>query len=413
MTQRMTYAEALDFIHGAYDSGEKDGLRNMQHLLARMQNPERGFRAFHVAGTNGKGSVCALLQAALRCAGLKTGLYTSPFLERYNERMRIDGAPIPDGTLAGLMEIIAPEVEALRAEGRNPTEFEIGTALAFLYFAREKVDAAVIEVGLGGRLDPTNVLKPIVCGISAIGLDHQHILGDTLAKIAAEKAGIAKPGVPLALSAQVVGEAYSAIEAACARVGAPLSVALPGVPYGVGLPGAHQAYNAGLALEMLRLSGLPVPEAATKAGFSRATWPGRLEWLLGGRLLLDGAHNVQGALALSEYVRSLPKRRTVLLCSIMKDKDIGEMTAIFSGIADAAVTVAPGYKRALPAETLAQAFAETGVPVEAAESMEAALKAAQTLAGVEGRIVAAGSLFLVGELRALSGAAENLLLLEA
>jgi len=409
----MTYAEAIDFIHGAYIMGEKDGLRNMKRLLARLQNPETSLRALHVAGTNGKGSVCALLQAALRCAGLRTGLYTSPFLERFNERIRIDGVPIPDDALAELMQIIAPEVEALRADGRKPTEFEIGSALAFLYFAREKVDAAVVEVGLGGRLDPTNVLTPLACGIASIGLDHQRILGDTLPKIAVEKAGIAKPGVPLILSAQVTGEAREAIEAVCAAAGALLTLAPPDVPYAVNLPGAHQAFNAGLALEMLRHSGLPVPETAIEAGFSRVTWPGRLEWVLGEKLLLDGAHNIQGAQALADYVRSLPKKRTVLLCGIMQDKDIDEMTSIFSGIADAAVAVAPRVKRALPAETLAEILAAKGVPAQGSESMEAALRAAQALAGDEGRVVAAGSLYLVGELRALSGAGENLLLSEA
>ncbi|MCL1796655.1 MAG: bifunctional folylpolyglutamate synthase/dihydrofolate synthase, partial [Clostridia bacterium] len=193
MAQRMTYAEALDFIHGAYVLGEKNGLSNMRRLLARLSNPETGIRALHVAGTNGKGSVCALLQAALRCAGYKTGLYTSPFLERFNERIRIDGKPIPDESLVDLVERIAPEIETLRAGGYQPTEFEIGSALAFLYFAQEKVDVSVIEVGLGGRLDPTNTITPLVCGIASIGLDHQHILGATLPQIAAEKAGIAKP----------------------------------------------------------------------------------------------------------------------------------------------------------------------------------------------------------------------------
>lgn len=227
MTGELDYAQALAFIHGATGIGKKNGLENMRALLARLGNPQQQFPSVHIAGTNGKGSVCAFVHAGLVCAGKNTGLYTSPFLQRYNERIRINGVPVSDAALAAVASRIKREVDALRQENISPTEFEIGTVAAFLYFAQQQVDYAVVEVGLGGRLDPTNVLLPRICAIASIGLDHTHILGDTLEKIALEKAGIAKPGVPLVLSAQVQGEASEAIAAHCRAVGAPLLRAQP------------------------------------------------------------------------------------------------------------------------------------------------------------------------------------------
>ncbi|MEG0766901.1 MAG: Mur ligase family protein, partial [Clostridia bacterium] len=174
----MTYQDAIAFIHNTTYRGGKDDLNNMKALLAYLDHPEKDVPMLHVAGTNGKGSVCACLQAMLRCAGYRVGLYTSPYLQRYNERMRVDGEPIPDALLAMHMDRIAAVVWKLRAQGIWPTEFEIGTALAFVYFASAKVDIAVIEVGLGGRLDPTNVIHPLVSVITAIGMDHMRYLGN-------------------------------------------------------------------------------------------------------------------------------------------------------------------------------------------------------------------------------------------
>ncbi len=400
------YEDAIAYIHAAHENGKKNDLANMRLLLARLGNPEARFPALHVTGTNGKGSVCALLNAALQCSGYRTGLYTSPFLQRYNERMRIDGAPIPNARLAALLDTVAPHIEALRAEGVCPTEFEIGTALAFTYFAEENVDIAVVEVGLGGRLDPTNVLIPRVCAIASIGLDHTRVLGDTIEAIAGEKAGIAKPGVPLVLSAQGPESARAVVRARCEAVCAPFHVTddAATVPT-VGLQGAHQAYNAALAARVLHVlveQGWRVPDEAIAEGFRRARWPGRLEWV-GGKppLLMDGAHNPEGARALAAYVASLPRVRTAMLLGMLMDKDWPEMARTLAPLADAVVTVSPDNYRALDAGALAKAVGEQGVPAEAAAALPDALARARELAGPSGRVVAAGSLYLIGSLRTL------------
>ena len=194
----MNYEESIAFIHGKAGKGVKVGLENMRRLMRRLGDPQKQLRCIHVAGTNGKGSTCALIDSVLRQTGAKVGLYTSPYLMRYNERMRIDGQPIADDVLARLTTRIAEQVMQMEETGEGfPTVFEIGTALMFTWFAEQKVDWAVIEVGLGGRLDPTNILEPTVCAITRIGLDHTRVLGDTVEKIAAEKGGIIKDGVPV------------------------------------------------------------------------------------------------------------------------------------------------------------------------------------------------------------------------
>lgn len=401
----MTYQEALAFIHGAYAQGRKHGLDNMRALLARLGDPQRMFRAVHVAGTNGKGSVCAFLQAALRCEGYRTGLYTSPYLQRYNERMRIDGTPIDDRTLARLTSRVAEVVEALRAEGIFPTEFEVGTAIAFVYFAEANADIAVIEVGLGGRLDPTNVIKPLVSVIAQIGLDHTGILGETIELIAAEKAGIVKTGVPLVLSVENAVSVQHVVQAKCREVEAPFILAEPAADWDVGLKGAYQAANAGTAIEalrQLRKQGIPLRDDSIAAGIRRARWPGRLEWVEGKPpLLLDGAHNVHGAQALADAVAALPASRRVLLCGIMRDKDWRHMASVFATFSDAVVVVTPENPRAVAPTMLAEAFEDTGVTTQIGGSATEALRQAILCAGPDGLVVVAGSLYVVGEVRRL------------
>ncbi len=413
-THPFTYESAIAYIHGAYGQGAKDGLNNMRLLLERLGNPQDRFPSIHVAGTNGKGSVCAFLHAALTCSGYRTGLYTSPFLQRYNERMRVGGVPIADDALARLVERVAAEVDALRQVGVRPTEFEIGTALAFLYFAEEQVDIAVVEVGLGGRLDPTNVITPLVSVIASIGLDHMRVLGHTPEAIAREKAGIAKRGVPLVLSAQASEGVREVILETCRAKGAPLYLAKPAVGLALGLAGAHQAYNAGTAweaLSQLRRAGWNMPDASILEGFRRVRWPGRLEWVdVSPPLLLDGAHNPQGVQMLVEYLQGLPRARTVLLCGIMADKDWQDMARILAGVSDEAVAVAPDNKRSLDAAVLAHTLGSFGVFARAADTLSDAYQAAQSLAGPQGRIVAAGSLYLIGELRTLAVGPDSALL---
>lgn len=403
----MTYDEALAFIHGAYGLGRKDGLSNMRGLLTLLGDPQDAFPALHVAGTNGKGSVCAFAHAALRCAGYRTGLYTSPFLQRYNERMRVNGVPIADGQLAAITERVAKAVESLRLAAVRPTEFEIGTAIGFCYFAQARVDIAIIEVGLGGRLDPTNVIRPQVAGIASIGLDHTRVLGDTLEAIAREKAGIAKPGVPVVLSGQANAEVRAAVRARCGEAGAPLTVAGPAAgDTPLGLAGSHQRYNAGVAaamLEKLRERGWPLTDADISNGLRRARWPGRLEWIHEEPpLLLDGAHNPQGAAALREYIRTLDACKTVLLCGVMRDKDWRAMAETFAGFADEVIAVEPDSARSLDKQALADAFAALGVAARAAPSIPEGLAMARGKAGPSGRVVVAGSLYLVGEARGLA-----------
>ena len=198
----MTEQEAIEKIHSVYPTGCKNGLENMRALMAKLGNPQDALTMVHVAGPNGKGSCCAMIERVLRAAGYRTGLYTSPYIEVYNERIRLNGEPIAGDKLAALVESVWPAVEECEKEGVHVTEFELGTALAFCCFAREKVDVAVIEVGLGGRLDPTNIIRPAVSVITEVGMDHMQILGDTLEQIALEKAGIMKPGVPVVLGRQ-------------------------------------------------------------------------------------------------------------------------------------------------------------------------------------------------------------------
>lgn len=412
-----TYEQALAYIHGTYGLGKKNGLVNMRKLLALLGNPECAYPSVHVAGTNGKGSVCAYLQAALRCAGLKTGLYTSPFLQRYNERMRIDGVAIPDETLAEIMADVASAVDLLRAEDIHPTEFEIGTALAFTYFTREQVDIAVIEVGLGGRLDPTNVIVPVVCGISSIGLDHMRVLGDTKEAIAREKAGIAKKGVPLVLSPQVDEAAGHVVRAHCEAVGAPLYLAGPPYEGELGLLGMYQRQNASVAvrmLDVLRQSGWSIPDAVVRDGLRRARWPGRLEWIQDTYpILLDGAHNPQGAESLLQYVRTLPRAHTTLLFGIMLDKDWSGVIGVLAKFADTVITVPVNSNRSLDPAHAAAAFEAHGIPAATCQSVQEGLARARDVAKRQnGRIVVAGSLYLIGELRTIVNGAECPLLAE-
>ena len=274
--QSVNYEQAVAYIHGKYGKGVKRGLDNMYALLRRLGNPHEGLRYIHVAGTNGKGSTCAFLDAALRAQGYRVGLYTSPFLMRYNERMRINGCEIPDETLAALTTEVAAHVQAMEESGEGfPTVFEIGTAIVLTWFAREKVDVAVIEVGLGGTYDPTNVIRPEVSVIARIGLDHTRTLGSTLEEIAAVKGGILKPGRPAVLQAQ--GETVAAVirgiaqekqapflhcadwppsAVALSARGARFTAGFPGLPaqeYEIRLPGAHQVDNAVTALAALSL----------------------------------------------------------------------------------------------------------------------------------------------------------------
>ena len=414
-----TAAQAVDWIFGLRYKGEKCGLSNMRALLERLGSPEKGLRCVHVAGTNGKGSTCAMLERMLRACGLKTGLYTSPYLMHYGDRIRVNGLPIPDGDFVRLTERVREAVEALLDEGVRPTAFELGTAVCFLYFAEQRVDVAVIEVGMGGRLDATNVIVPEVSVIAPIGMDHTHILGDTLTLIAAEKAGIIKEGVPVIVQDQALPVREVFHRAAQASLSPIVDLAdsrlvieridargaaftLNDERAEIRLCGRHQVQNAALALStihLLRQKGWSLPEDKALEGLKQTVWPGRLEWLED-RLLIDGAHNPHGAQALAEYVQTFLKdRRIVLLVGMMKDKDVAACTHLYAQIAREAVCTQVDYPRAMPGEELARLCRAQGMDALAEPSVPHALEIARERAGSDGLVIVCGSLYLVGDVR--------------
>ncbi|HYZ48738.1 MAG TPA: folylpolyglutamate synthase/dihydrofolate synthase family protein [Sphingomonas sp.] len=390
------------------------GLERITALLARLGHPERRLPpVFHVAGTNGKGSTCAFLRAAIEAAGLSAHVYTSPHLVRFNERIRLAGRLIGDAPLAGLLEEVLDD-----AEGLGASFFEVTTAAAFLAFSRTPADACVIEVGLGGRLDATNVFeRPAACGIAALGIDHQSFLGEGLGEIAAEKAGIARPGVPLTTLAYPP-EAEASIEAAVARTG---TLRLKqGEAWGIeghiyrdlygalelpapALSGTHQLLNAGLALAMLRHQGaIAVPEPALIEGIRAARWPARLQRLAPGpltagrELWLDGGHNPSAAQALAE---ALSGQRLDLVLGMLANKDAeGFLRLLAPVIRSVSAVPIEAHEHHAP-EQLAAIAGRLGLPGRACPDL------ASALAPLPGPVLIAGSLYLAGQVLALNGEA--------
>jgi dihydrofolate synthase/folylpolyglutamate synthase len=396
----VSYRDLLARLASVRALGVDLGLGRMREALAHLGDPQRAFpAAVQIAGTNGKGSTAAMAEAILRTAGLRTGLYTSPHLCRFTERIRIDGREADGDRLAELDARVA-------ATGVPLTYFEIATALGFLAMAEAKVDVAVLETGLGGRLDAVTTAEPAAAAITSIGLDHTAYLGDTLAAIAREKAGILKPGVPCFLGA-LPDEADAQISGVAAALGAPVrrvgrDLPLAAVP--LGLAGAHQRGNAAIAVALARAAatrlGRTLDDRTIAEGLRSVVWPGRLE-RLADDLLLDCAHNEEAARVLA---RSLPalagKRRVVLLVSIVSDKDPAAMLAALAPLAAAIVATRSPNPRALPPATLAAAAAPLGRDVTAIDDPTAALAEARRLAAPGGLVVACGSTFLVGHIRA-------------
>lgn len=417
--------QVIDAIHGSYQTGSKNGHRNVLALLdalgVDMKQPG-GPRIIHVAGTNGKGSTCAMLASVLKAAGYNVGLYTSPFLQHYQERIRIGGVPLTDELMVRYGNPLVQAAKALEAQGDFVTPFEMGTALALAAFWGEACDFAVIEVGMGGRLDPTNIVRPCACAITAIGLDHMGFLGDTLEQIAGEKAGIIKPGVPVVCYPAEAGVRRVFAETA-ARQNAPLTqldegaiLRAEGDAYGstvtyqltqwwpdmrIGLPGAYQQRNAMTVLslvEALQAQGHAIPEEAVRSGIAEAVWPARLEWA--GNVLIDGAHNPQGVDALVQYVDNyLSGKRRVLLTGVLSDKLQPEMLGQMVHISCDVVTVTPDTPRAMPASEYAAHLNALGAEAVPADTLAEGLALAQAKAGPEGVVIAAGSLYFAGGLR--------------
>jgi len=453
------YTQALAFILSLTDmerrpdlSGARAmlGLERMRFLLDRIAHPELTFWSVHVAGTKGKGSTSAMIERVLRTAGLRTGLYTSPHLHTFRERIRVGGRSIAQADLASLTGEIRPVVESMPD---RPSTFEVATAIAMLYFARQRVDTAVLEVGLGGRLDATNVVTPRVSVITAISFDHMAILGNTLAEIAREKAGIIKSGIPV-VSAPQPAEALAVIEQIAHERHAPLTlvgrdvafqvtdasetglrVAIEGPGYRhivrPNLMGEHQAANAATAvaaMEVLRRQGVSLTSQDIAFGLRRVRWPGRLE-IIARRptIIVDGAHNVDSAEKLKSALdmffplqhrrhtwpdqpapgqttteRSMPAcRPRVLLIGMSADKDAdGIMAALVPG-ADIVIVTRANHPRAAGLEWLQAAAAPYAPTVLAIPDLPAALAAARDHAGQGGLICASASLFIVADVRAL------------
>jgi dihydrofolate synthase / folylpolyglutamate synthase len=385
------------------------GLERMERALDALGRPERSLRILHVAGTNGKGSTCAMAAQALLEAGYRTGLYTSPHLVRFNERIALDGEPIGDADLARLSGEIrraCPWHDAGGGgDGDRLTYFEFATLLALLHFAERGTGAVVLEVGLGGRFDATNVVTPLACAVSRIGLDHVELLGDTLAAIAREKAGILKRGVPVAVAHAQPAEAMAALAEEAARRGAPVTVAAPAWHGAVALAGPHQRGNAALAAAALRLldgAGLPVPEAAIARGIATARWPGRLEEV--GGVLLDGAHNPDGAAALAAALPELrPGSPVELVFGVLADKDHEGMLRALAPVVRSLHLVAPRTPRARAPATYRALAAQLAPRVDEHTCVAEAIACARDRAGRNGTACVAGSLYLVGEARELLG----------
>lgn len=407
------YRDALRWLYGLESRGIKLGLERMQQAAAHREHPERGLRYVHIGGTNGKGSVASMVESVLRTAGYHTGQFVSPHLQRYVERIRIGGRPISESEAAR-------RIESLRADAGLPplSFFEYTTLLAFEAFRDAECDIVVLEVGLGGRLDSTNIITPEVSVITNISLEHQRILGNTHAKIAKEKAGILKPGVPCVVGTRSKG-ARRSIRAKAAEVGAPLhwidrdfdsrwrgraldvrvgSERWAGLR--LGLRGHYQADNAACAvaaLAQLRDRGFDFSDDDLRKGLRRAKWAGRLEWHRGApSFLFDAAHNASGCETLSRYLDELGfEGKVVLLFGAMKDKDHRRMLSAFDGLVARRVYAAPSLERSERPDRFARIREGT-----VARSVADGLARARRAAGPEGLVVVAGSIFLVSEVRA-------------
>ncbi len=424
----MTQAEALVFFEGLAPSGVRLGLDRVHVALRALKNPERDFPALHVAGTNGKGSTCAFVASCLAAQGYKVGLYTSPHLERVNERIRINGEEISDALLGQrILEVLERYPEAALVPAPL-TYFEFGTIVALWHFAREKVDVAVLETGLGGRLDATTAARPVVTAITPVSFDHMDYLGHTLAAIAAEKAGVIKPGVPV-VSARQPPEVLAVLERVAREQGAPFKlegrdfrlepeegeVAKTFVYRGMrtavpklwpGLRGAHQVQNAAVALacmELLENRGLKISQENVRAGLAAAEWPGRLESFEGTpTVILDGAHNPHGVEALRRSLDELyPGRKVHLVFGVLGDKDHRPMLrTLLPRCTSAHLTPVPS-PRTLAPERYADEVRALCPEVDLYGSPGEALTGARMRAEPGDLVVGAGSLFLVGVLRTL------------
>ena len=428
----MTYAEAIQFLYSLRLFGAKFGLDNTIQLAGLAGDPHKKLRFIHIAGTNGKGSTCAMLEAIYRAAGLRVGLFTSPHLVSFRERIQVDRQLIPESDVVRLVEGLQPSLKRFPTD-HHPTFFEVITVMALKYFEEQKCDLVIWETGLGGRLDATNIVTPLASVITNIALDHQQWLGDTLEKIAFEKAGIIKPGVPvvtatdepeaLAVIKKIANERKSHLTVVAADGNPPAtrSAALSRDAATTPLPGKHQRINAALALATIDVlkKQIPVTDEQIQSGLSKVKWPGRLQLTKrqnGWAILLDGAHNVAGAKVLAESISHWSQNiaekfegkfsqkedaRPVFILGIFQDKDWQHICDVLAPLAKKIVTVPIASERTADPKDLAAECRRVNPSVETVvcPSLAEALKKTE----MDGFVVVTGSLYLVGEALELLG----------
>jgi len=424
----MDYQSALDYISSFGRFGSRPGLERMQWVLERLGHPEADLHFIHVGGTNGKGSTTALIHNILHAAGYRVGMYTSPYLESFTNRIGAEGKDIHTEALTTLVERLKPYFEEVNRSSLGPiTQFEVTTLLALAYYRELSLDFIVWEVGLGGRLDATNVVKPLVSVITNVGLDHTEVLGDTLGKIAAEKAGIIKLQVPVVTAVEeeeplaVITETAAKLQAPIYRLGQEFTYKRnwftfeeQSLDYSdtywrlndlrLQLMGAHQCKNAATALaaiSQLRQRGFTIPEQACRVGLAATRWPGRLEVMKKEPLVLvDGAHNPHGTLALQQALREyFPGQKIFMVLGILQDKARAEMLGHLLPHASRVIFTAPAYGRATDPQLLLQEAAMHQVPATAAKSVADAVDQALALLSDDEVLLIAGSLYTVAEAR--------------
>lgn len=417
----MTGTQAIEYIHSYCWKGSIPGLSRTFELLSRMGDPQKQLKFVHIVGTNGKGSTAAMLASVLGCAGYTTGLYTSPYVLRFHERMQVNGVQITDEELAEITDFVKPHAEAMT---EHPTEFELVTAIAMEYFARHHCNIVVLEAGLGGAMDSTNVIDPPeVTVFTNIGLDHTEYLGDTLEKIAETKSGVIKSG-----SAVVCYRVQPSVEAiyerVCREKNVPLYKAafdtilshthsLEGQTFDyqgrtnlfLPLLGNHQLHNAAVAitaLDVLRGRGWRISEEQIRQGLHDVSWPGRFELLRKKPLfIVDGGHNPQCIAALVKNIQDyLPGQKLTMLTGVLADKDYTDMYQLVVPYCDRFITVTPPNPRRLPAQKLAEFLKPFGKETVVCDSVAEGVAKAIALAGSDGTVLAFGSLYMVGEIRA-------------
>lgn len=420
----MTYEEALNYINSSEWYGSRLGLERIRELLSRLGDPQKKLKFIHVAGTNGKGSCSAMLASVMKAAGYKTGLFTSPYIYRFNERMQLNGKEIDDDVLAGLITELRPAADSMED---HPLIFEMVTAAAMLWFAREKCDIVVLEVGLGGRLDATNVIDcPEAAVIMNIGLDHTEQLGKTVSEIAAEKGGIIKDGGRVVLYQQS-DEVENVIRDLCDTAGAELRISdfsaiepefdsldgqtftYRGDSYAIPLLGAHQRKNASVVIDTVRLlqeHGWEIEQSELEYGLYSVYWPARFELLMEEPyFVLDGGHNPQCAGTVVQNLADyFPGIRHIMLVGVLADKDYKTLFSVLNLASDEYICVTPESPRALPAEELGKFLERFGKPVTVCDSIEDAVFLASDRAREqEGVACAVGSLYMAGKIRECLG----------